>query len=215
MLTRAVGFRYAYNKAVGQYAHASGIMVVTPDGRLSRYFYGIEYGPRDLTLALIESADRKIGSPVDQLLLACFHYDPSSGKYSLAVMRMVRTGRRGDAAGHWRDRRDDAKAGAERATPVGRRALASARRSTTPREHMAPSIQFFPEQASTLASRVDNLYFFMLATSGFFAVLVIGAGRLLRHQVPPASPGRARRADPWIAGARARSGRASPSSSRW
>ena len=92
MLTRAVGFRYAYNKAVGQYAHASGIMVVTPEGRLSRYFYGIEYGPRDVKLALMESADHKIGSPVDQLLLACFHYDPAAGKYSLAVMRVVRAG---------------------------------------------------------------------------------------------------------------------------
>jgi protein SCO1/2 len=91
MLTRAVGFRYAYNKAVGEYAHASGVMVVTPEGRLSRYFYGIEYAPRDLKLALMESAD-KIGSPVDQLLLACFHYDPASGKYSLAVMRVVRAG---------------------------------------------------------------------------------------------------------------------------
>jgi protein SCO1/2 len=92
MLTRAVGFRYAYNKAVGEYAHASGVMVVTPEGRLSRYFYGIEYAPRDLKLALMESADHKIGSPVDQLLLACFHYDPASGKYSLAVMRVVRAG---------------------------------------------------------------------------------------------------------------------------
>ena len=88
-LTRAVGFRYAYNAAVDQYAHASGIMVVTPDGRLSHYFYGIEYGPRDLRLALIDAADRKIGSPVDQLLLACFHYDPKSGRYSLAIMRLV------------------------------------------------------------------------------------------------------------------------------
>ena len=92
MLTRAVGFRYAYNKAIGQFAHASGIMVVTPDGRLSHYFYGIEYAPRDVRLALVEAGDHKIGSPVDQLLLACFHYDPSSGKYSLAVMRIVRTG---------------------------------------------------------------------------------------------------------------------------
>jgi protein SCO1 len=90
-LTRAVGFRYAYNAEVDQYAHPSGIMVATPDGRLSRYFYGIEYGPRDLRLALIEAADRKIGSPVDQLLLACFHYDPKSGKYSLAIMRLVQT----------------------------------------------------------------------------------------------------------------------------
>jgi len=91
-LTEAVGFRYRYDAESGQFAHASGIMVVTPDGRLSHYFYGIEYGPRDLRLALIEAADRKIGSPADQLLLACFHYDPSSGKYSLAVMRIIRAG---------------------------------------------------------------------------------------------------------------------------
>ena len=88
-LTRSVGFRYAYNAEVDQYAHASGIMVMTPEGRLSHYFYGIEYGPRDLRLALIEAADRKIGSPVDQLLLACFHYDPKSGRYSLAIMRFL------------------------------------------------------------------------------------------------------------------------------
>jgi protein SCO1 len=89
-LTRAVGFRYAYNAEVDQYAHASGIMVVTPDGRLSHYFFGIEYAGRDLRLALIDAADRKIGSPVDQLLLACFHYDPKSGKYSFAIMSFVR-----------------------------------------------------------------------------------------------------------------------------
>jgi protein SCO1 len=89
-LTRAVGFRYAYNAEVDQYAHPSGIMIATPDGRLSRYFFGIEYGPRDIRLALVEAADRKIGSPADQLLLACFHYDPKSGRYSLAVMRFVR-----------------------------------------------------------------------------------------------------------------------------
>jgi protein SCO1/2 len=89
-LTRAVGFRYAYNASVGQFAHASGIMVATPDGRLSHYFYGIEYWPRDLRLAIIEAADRRIGSPVDDVLLYCFHYDPASGRYSLAVMRVVR-----------------------------------------------------------------------------------------------------------------------------
>lgn len=89
-LTRAVGFRYAYNAEVDQYAHPSGVMVATPDGRLSHYFYGIEYAPRDLRLAIVDASERRIGSPVDQLLLACFHYDPSSGKYSLAVMRLVR-----------------------------------------------------------------------------------------------------------------------------
>jgi protein SCO1/2 len=89
-LTQAVGFRYAYNASLGQFAHASGIMVATPDGRLSHYFYGIEYWPRDLRLALIEAADRKIGTPVDQVVLYCFHYDPATGKYSLAVMTVVR-----------------------------------------------------------------------------------------------------------------------------
>ncbi len=89
-LTRAVGFRYAYNASSGQFAHASGIMVATPEGRLSHYFYGIEYWPRDLRLALIEAADHKIGSPVDAVLLYCFHYDPATGKYSLAVMTLVR-----------------------------------------------------------------------------------------------------------------------------
>ena len=90
-LTKAVGFRYAYNASIDQYAHVSGIMVLTPDGRLSRYFYGIEYGPRDVRLALVEAADRRIGTPADQLLLYCFHYDPKSARYSLAIMRLVRT----------------------------------------------------------------------------------------------------------------------------
>ena len=90
-LTKAVGFRYAYNASTDQYAHVSGVMVLTPEGKLSRYFYGIEYGPRDVRLALIEAAGRKIGTPVDQLLLYCFHYDPKSARYSLAIMRLVRT----------------------------------------------------------------------------------------------------------------------------
>ncbi|HEX6211106.1 MAG TPA: SCO family protein [Methylomirabilota bacterium] len=89
-LTRAVGFRYAYNAEVDQYAHVSGIMVLTPDGRLSRYLYGIEYGPRDLRLALVEASERRIGSPADQVLLFCFHYDPAAGKYSLAIMNVLR-----------------------------------------------------------------------------------------------------------------------------
>ena len=90
VLTHAVGFRYAYNEKAGQFAHASGVMVATPEGRLSHYFYGIEYGPRDLRLALVEASDHKIGNAVDQVLLACFHYDPSSGRYSMTVMTVVR-----------------------------------------------------------------------------------------------------------------------------
>jgi protein SCO1/2 len=89
-VTEAVGFRYAYNESVDQFAHVSGLMVLTPDGRLSRYFYGIEYGPRDLRLALIEAADRRIGNAIDQVFLYCFHYDPKSARYSFAIMRVIR-----------------------------------------------------------------------------------------------------------------------------
>lgn len=89
-LTQAVGFRYAYDAKTDQYAHASGILILTPQGRISRYFYGIEHSPRDLRLSLVEASANKIGSLVDQLLLFCYHYDPATGKYSLVVMNVLR-----------------------------------------------------------------------------------------------------------------------------
>ncbi|MDZ7289034.1 MAG: SCO family protein [candidate division KSB1 bacterium] len=89
-LTETVGFRYKYDPMSKQFAHASGIMVITPEGKISRYFYGIEYPARDLRLALVEASQNQIGSPVDQLLLYCFHYDPLTGKYSLAIMKILR-----------------------------------------------------------------------------------------------------------------------------
>jgi protein SCO1/2 len=89
-LTEAVGFHYRYDEATKQFAHASAIMLTTPQGKLSRYFYGIEYPARDLRLGLIESSANKIGSPVDQLLLYCYHYDPATGKYGAAVMKVMR-----------------------------------------------------------------------------------------------------------------------------
>ena len=91
-LAAAVGFRYRYDPATNQFAHASGIMLATPEGKLARYFYGIEYAPRDLKLGLIEASENKIGSPVDKLLLYCYHYDPASGKYGPVVMKMIRLG---------------------------------------------------------------------------------------------------------------------------
>jgi len=91
-ITDAVGFRYHYDEATKQFAHASAIMIATPQGKLSRYYYGIEYPARDLRLGLIESAQNKIGSPVDQLLLYCYHYDPATGKYGAVVMNIVRAG---------------------------------------------------------------------------------------------------------------------------
>ncbi len=91
-ITDAVGFRYHFDEATNQFAHASGVFVTTPQGKLARYFYGIEYAPRDLRLGLIEAAENRIGSPVDQLLLYCFHYDPETGKYGAAVMNLMRMG---------------------------------------------------------------------------------------------------------------------------
>jgi protein SCO1/2 len=91
-VTTAAGFRYKYDESTGQFAHASAITVATPGGRLSRYFYGIEYAPRDLRLGLIEASGNRIGSPVDQILLYCYHYDPKVGKYGAVVMNMVRLG---------------------------------------------------------------------------------------------------------------------------
>jgi protein SCO1 len=89
-LAGAVGFRYVYDKVSEQFGHPSGIMVLTPEGRVSRFFYGIEYSPRDLRLALVEASGEKIGTPVDEILLACFHYDPTTGKYGLVISRVVR-----------------------------------------------------------------------------------------------------------------------------
>lgn len=91
-LAASVGFRYVYDTQRNEFSHAAGIVILTPEGRISRYLYGIEYAPRDLKLALIESADRKIGSLVDQALLYCFHYDPAIGRYSAVTMRIVRIG---------------------------------------------------------------------------------------------------------------------------
>jgi protein SCO1/2 len=91
-LTDAVGFRYNFDEKTNQFAHASGIMVMTPSGKLSRYFYGIEYNPRDLRLGLVEASDNQIGSSVDQLLLYCYHYDPATGRYGPVVMNIMRLG---------------------------------------------------------------------------------------------------------------------------
>jgi protein SCO1/2 len=91
-LTEAVGFRYTYDPKNNQFAHASGILVLTPGGRLSRYFYDVSYLPRDVRLGLVEASENRIGSPVDQVLLYCFHYDPAEGKYGPVIMRLVRLG---------------------------------------------------------------------------------------------------------------------------
>ena len=91
-LADSVGFRYAYDADTKQFAHASAIMVLTPQGKISKYFYGIEYSPRDLRLGLVEASAEKIGTPVDSVLLFCYHYDPSTGKYGLIINRLIQAG---------------------------------------------------------------------------------------------------------------------------
>ncbi|HET9795438.1 MAG TPA: SCO family protein [Thermoanaerobaculia bacterium] len=91
-VTRAAGFRYVPDPETKGFSHAAGIMLATPDGRLSKYFYGIEYSARDLKLAMMEASNARIGSPVDRVLLYCSHYDPGTGKYGVVVMRVVRLG---------------------------------------------------------------------------------------------------------------------------
>ena len=89
-LADAVGFRYVYDALTNQYAHSSAIMILTPAGRITRYFYGIEYPTRDVRLGLVEASSERIGTPTDQVLLYCFHYDPTTGKYALVVMNVLR-----------------------------------------------------------------------------------------------------------------------------
>lgn len=89
-LTQAVGFRYVYDKKKDEYAHASGIVILTPEGKAARYLYGVEFSPRDMRLALIEAANNTIGNPVDQILLYCYHYDPLTGKYGVIIMNILR-----------------------------------------------------------------------------------------------------------------------------
>src|SRR5260370_7066432 len=89
-LADAVGFHYAYDPMTNQYAHGSAIMVLTPDGKVAKYFYGIEYPARDVRLALVEACNIHIGSPVDQVMLYCYHYDPSNGKYGLVIINRLR-----------------------------------------------------------------------------------------------------------------------------
>jgi protein SCO1 len=88
-LAHAVGFRYAYDPDSKQFAHASCIMLLTPEGKISRYFYGITYPSRDLRLGLVDASERKIGTPVDAILLFCYHYDPGTGKYGLIIARVI------------------------------------------------------------------------------------------------------------------------------
>ncbi len=86
----AAGFRYVKDPETGEFAHAAGLFVVTPEGRVAKYFFGVEYAPRDLRLAIVEASSGRLGTPVDRFLLYCSHYDPATGRYTLAVLKVVR-----------------------------------------------------------------------------------------------------------------------------
>jgi protein SCO1 len=89
-LTRAVGFEYQYDPKTDQYAHATAIVLLTPDGRVAQYYYGVEFAPKDLRLGLIQAASGKIGNVVDEILLYCYHYDPAAGRYGAVISRILK-----------------------------------------------------------------------------------------------------------------------------
>ncbi len=90
--TKAANFRFTFDAKSNLFAHASGVLILTPDGRISRYFYGVEYPGRDMRLGLVDSSAGKIGSPIDHVLLFCYHYDPSAAVYSASILRIIRLG---------------------------------------------------------------------------------------------------------------------------
>lgn len=163
-LTRAVGFRYVYDPMLNQYAHASGVVVLTPKGRVARYFYGIEYAPRDLRFGLIEAAEERIGALADQVLLLCYQYDPKTGKYSAAVMKSLRLG------------------GVATVICIAALLFALSRKAKSRRQSVEPTsycfaallVPFLPENASSFAGDVDALFFTLVGISVFFIVLIAG-----------------------------------------
>ncbi len=90
--TKAAGFGFQWDEKSKQFAHAGGIMIVTPEGKMSRYFYGIDYSPKDVKFGVIESAEHKVGNAAEKLLLYCYHYDPSTGRYGFAILNVIRLG---------------------------------------------------------------------------------------------------------------------------
>ena len=151
----AVGFHYRFDPATGQFAHPSGIIVSTPQGKIARYFYGIDYSALDVRFGLIEAAQERIGSPVDQVLLLCYHYDPKSGKYNSLAMGLVRTG------------------GVLTVLALGFLFIALSRKKHTTLNSCALILlPLFPTAASTEADNVDALFIFLLCLCGLVALVV-------------------------------------------
>ena len=160
-LAAAVGYKYAYDPKTNLYAHASGIVVLTPGGKISRYFYGIEYAPRDLRLGLVEASQNKIGSPVDKVLLYCFHYDPATGRYSLLVLNLVRIGAILTIAGI-----------ILLLFIINRRRRKEIERRINVEGWQLALFPLFPEQGSSHAVAVDALLYFLLGITTLFTLLI-------------------------------------------
>jgi cytochrome c oxidase subunit II len=153
-LCTAAGYHYFYDPVSKQYAHPSGIVVLTPGGDISRYFFGIEYPPKELNQALVDAAQNKAGSLVDRLLLLCFHYDPNTGRYTLFIKRLLQLGGIGTVA---------ALAGL--ILVMGRKKRAAG--SSVPASPSAlAALPFLPEPATEIAGSVDEIFWSMVVVCG-------------------------------------------------
>ena len=176
-LTRAVGFRYVWDPVTSQYAHASGIMVLTPQGKVSRYFYGIEYAPRDLRFGLLDASAGKIGSLADQIILYCYQYDPTRGTYSLVLMRLLRIFAVITLVSivglilflrYQSKKKDGRSSGNSSESGDAKPKIGYSNMSILP----LYLIPFAPEQASTFAPEVDLFFLFLIGLTVFFTLLV-------------------------------------------
>jgi len=176
-LTRAVGFRYVWDPVTNQYAHASGIMVLTPGGKVSRYFYGIEYAPRDLRFGLLDASAGKIGSLADQIILYCYQYDPTRGTYSLVLMRLLRIFAVITLVSivglilflRYQSKKKDGRSSGNNSDSGGAKPKIGYSHMSILPLYLIP---FAPEQASTFAQEVDLYFLFLVGLTVFFTVLV-------------------------------------------
>ena len=174
-LADTVGFRYQWSEEYQQFMHASGLMILTPQGKISQYFYGIDFAPNDLRTALARAGnDPRSASPSDEILFYCLHYDPRTGKYGIIIDRALRLGGgltvlclgsflAGDVVRRFSTSTFGASANGRCSVPSS---------GSDRDEMMDTGFKLFPEAASRIAGEVDLLYFFLLAVTAFFTVLI-------------------------------------------
>ena len=165
-LTRAIGFKAELDPNSNEFIHAASVLLITPEGTISRYLYGVDYPPKNLRLGLVEASENRLGNPIDQVLLYCYRYNPATGKYTLLTMRLLRIG--------------------GFLTILGLAALVTVLirlEKHNPQSHRAGGslltchwiFPFSRKRASTMAGQVDAIYLFLVALSAFFSILIAGA----------------------------------------